>query len=77
MTNGATVVSFLNENSANSAIRAVYFGVNTNSDTRDRIIATLQEQRYSHDSRFAEMDTRETAGSAGEPENGTANKFRA
>ena len=31
-----------------SAIRAVYFGVNINSDTRDKIVATLKEQRYQH-----------------------------
>jgi hypothetical protein len=31
-----------------SAIRTVYFGVNINSDTRDKIIATLKEQRYQH-----------------------------
>jgi hypothetical protein len=31
-----------------SAIRAVYLGVNINSDTRDKIIATLKEQRYQH-----------------------------
>lgn len=31
-----------------SAVRAVYFGVNISSDTRDRIIATLTEQRYQH-----------------------------
>ncbi len=31
-----------------SVIRAVYFGVNISSETRNKIVATLKEQRYQH-----------------------------